>query len=288
MPPPDLAENRPGTQTGAPGRAAGEPAAEFAAQEDPRQRVVAVLARDYFARRGFTAPRPPPSADEVVGEMEARGYVRLDAAAPPRGKRDRVVVLVLAPAPGRYSGSAADLRGLLTAVLGEPAAREGRLAELTVIANDDFFRRTGLLDTVRDASREATGILAAAYAADLAARRAAVGLGAPPSARGAGDPTGAAPFIAAYPYRYFFVDFFDNAATFPHRVMADDERASLESFYRIGDSAYPTLFPDDPAAVWCGARPGHLIEVQRRSGAAPVALSYRRVVLNGSVAEMYN
>jgi DNA-directed RNA polymerase subunit H (RpoH/RPB5) len=284
MPPPDPAaatETRPGVPPGA-------PAAEFAAQEDPRQRVVAVLARSYFARRGFTATRPPPTADEVVGEMEARGYVRLDAAAPPRGRRDRVVVLVLAPAPGRYSGSAADLRGLLAAVLGEPAAREGRLAELTVVANDDFFRRAGLLDAVRDASREAAGVLAAAYAADLAARRAAVGLGAPPPARGAGDPAGAAPFIAAYPYRYFFVDFFENAATFPHRVISDDERSALETFYRIGDAAYPTLFPDDPAAVWCGARPGHLVEIQRRSGAAPIAPAYRRIVLNGSLAEMYN
>ena len=271
-----------------PGDAPAVGALPAAAQEDVRQRVVRVLAGSFFARRGFTAAKPPPTADEVVSEMEARGYVRLDAATPPRGRRDRAVVLVLAPPPGKYSATAADLRGLLAGVLGEPAAREGRLAELTVVAGDDFFRRAGLLDAVREASREAAATHAAAYAADLAARRSSVGLGAPPPARGAGDSDGAAPFIAAYPYRYFLVDFFASVATFPHRVVGDAERAALESFYRIGDAAFPTLYPDDPAAVWCGARPGHLVEVARRSGAAPVAPAYRRVILNGSLAVITN
>jgi DNA-directed RNA polymerase subunit H (RpoH/RPB5) len=258
------------------------------AQEDVRQRVINVLASSWFARRGMAPTRPPPTADEIVGEMEARGYVRLDARAPARGRRDVVVVLVLAPAPGKYAASAAELRGLLEGVCGETAAREGRLAELVVVADDGFFRRAGLLDAVRGAAREADAVHAAAYAADLAARRPAAGLAAPPPAKGAGDPAGAAPFVAAYPFRYFLCDAPSHVAVFPHRVVSDAERAELEAWYRIGDAAYPTLYADDPAAVWCGARPGHLVEVMRRSGAAPAAPNYRRVVLAGSLAVITN
>jgi DNA-directed RNA polymerase subunit H (RpoH/RPB5) len=245
----------------------------------PPQAVVRHLAGAFCRHRGFElapreggpgraresaaaagpAPSPEPSGDQIVHDLERIGYVRLDARRlAPRGRRDRVVILVLA-AGGAQALHSPDLRRLLGSVQAELQAREGRLDEIVLVAEDPFFARKNLTDLVAATRRDA----------EAERRR----LRAPP-----GDPEGAAIFFGAYRYSTFAHVVPDHVAVPPHRLMSADETKALLEAERCELASLPVILAEDPPVVWLGGRGGQVVEIWRDSLSVLKAPYYRRVV----------
>jgi DNA-directed RNA polymerase subunit H (RpoH/RPB5) len=222
--------------------------------------VVRNLIGGFFRYRGLAlAPRGLSreaalrafSDDEVIGDMEQFSYVRLDAKriGPPRGGRDWVVVLVLS-ANGKYARHGPDLRLLLNGVEAERATKEGRLDELIVVAEEDFFRKKNLTDVVRELQGKQAG---------------------------GDDRLGTAPFYSAHPYHNFALVVPEHRSVFPHRLMEPAEVDALLRRELLARSDLPVVYASDPPIVWNGGREGQVVEITRASQTAAEAIYYRRI-----------
>ena len=220
--------------------------------------IVPIICNNFFPRRGLDpcAPGlgggPPPvfNEDRVASDMSQFHYVRLDAKRrAPRGARDWVVVLVLA-ADGKYSQHSPDLRRLVAGVEAERPAKEHRLDELIVVAEDEFFGKKNLTDVVNAC------------------------IGRQP---GGPDPGGASPFYSAYPYCRFAVVVPDHVSVPRHRVLDPEETRRVLDRERRARADLPVVLSNDPAIVWCGGREGQVVEITRDSQTACLAIYYRRI-----------
>jgi DNA-directed RNA polymerase subunit H (RpoH/RPB5) len=226
--------------------------------------IIRTLIEDFFpyrglapAARGLSREADPRafSTDEVISDMEQFGYVRLDALrAAPRGQRDWVVVLVLA-AESKFALHSPDLRKLLEGVLAERPSREGRLDELIVVAEEDFFLKKHLTDVIRERQEAQAG------GADLA---------------------GAAPFFSAHRYYNFALNVPASRSVRPHRIMGAEELATFLRGEHLSLQDLPTIYTTDAPLIWLGAREGQVVEIERSSQTAAVAF-YKRRVVSGDV-----
>lgn len=203
-----------------------------------------------LAARGLAAdvePRPFTD-DEVLVDMEKNGFTRLDALrAAPRGARDWVVVLVLA-ARGKFASHGPDLRRLLEGVTAAPQA--GRLDEVIVVAEEQFFGKKNVTDVVGEFQKR--------------------------SARGA-DPDGVAPFFNAYPYHIFSIVVPENQSVPPHSLMSEPEVATLLEQEHRAFQDLPVIPANDPPVIWLGGREGQVVKIVRPSATAGTALYFRRI-----------
>lgn len=222
-------------------------------------RIVRVILDSFLRWRGLrlAAPglapdEPPPVFDEdrIVSDMRMFFYVRIDAVREaPRGGRDWAVFLILSD-QGKYALHLPDLRRLLAGIEGDRQA--GRLDEVFVVAEDDFFGRKPLVDLIREA------------------QRATAGLGA--------DPEGVAPFYTGVPYRRLVCSVPDHASAQPHRVLPPEELAQvLADLARTADEL-PKGRTTDAPIVWIGGRAGQVVEILRDSPLAGVAPYWRQIV----------
>lgn len=231
----------------------------MAQQVYPPNVIVRTLIDAFFPYRGLAlAPRGLAREasvrafgdDEVISDMEQFYYVRLDALRKtPRGARDWVVVLVLA-ADGKYSHHSPDLRKLLDGVEAERPTKEGRLDEVIVVAEEEFFGKKNLTDVVREFQGKQAG---------------------------GADPAGAAPFYSAHPYYNFALVVPESQSVWPHRVMAEDEIAEYLRRERLAFRDLPVIHTTDAPVVWLGGREGQAVEINRPSQTAATALYVRRV-----------
>jgi DNA-directed RNA polymerase subunit H (RpoH/RPB5) len=222
--------------------------------------IVRTILDDFFAYRGLhAAPRGlAPSAevrvfndDEVISDMEQFFYIRLDALRDsPRGGRDWVVVLILGGA-GKYAHHSPDLRKLLDGVGAERPSKEGRLDELIVVAEDEFFTKKNLTDVIGE--MQTTG-----------------------GSKGL-DPDGLRPFFSAYRYCNFTTVVPEQMSVPPHRVMSGAEVEDLLTRLRKVLRDLPTIYTSDPPVIWLGARTDQVVEITRPSQTAAISLYYRRV-----------
>lgn len=205
-----------------------------------------------LAARGLAPDMTPRqyTEDEIISDMEMFSCVRIDAAREtPRGARDWVVIFVLS-GTGKLSAHSPDLRRLLEGVDAEKTAREGRLDELIVVAEDAFFTKKNLTDVI----------------ADLKTR-------APDNA----DPTGTGTFYSAYPYANFSYVLPECKSVPPHRLMTDAEVDAILASERLTFRDFGVVFTTDPPIVWNGGREGQLCEITRDSQTAGHAYYYRRI-----------
>ena len=229
--------------------------------------IVRILIEAFLPHRGLAlAPRGLAreaevrafAEDEIISDMEQFYYVRLDAhRAAPRGSRDWVVILILS-ATGKYSLHSPDLRGLLGGIEAERAAKEGRLDEVIVVAEEAFFGKKNLTGVVREAEQRAS-----------ARRQSGPGLGA--------DSLGGAPFYSACPYHNFSYVLPESKIVAPHRVMSAAEVEELLRRERLVFRDLPIIYTDDPPIVWNGGREGQVVEITRDSQTGGNSLYYRRI-----------
>lgn len=214
--------------------------------------VAQVVAGPFFRYRGLEPAAPLPSHEAAVERLERDQYLRLDARRrAPRGRRDLVVVLVLAPggAPSRFSP---DFKAMVDRVRHEKAFLEGTLDELIVIAHPELFGQTHIVEAFFGGYQreEVEGP----------------------------DPEGRAPFYNAYPCWNFVLEIPAHVSVAPHRVVGPEEEAALLARTRRAD--LPVIFHNDPPVVWLGARPGQIVRIDAPSHTAGFAVVYRRVVRN--------
>jgi DNA-directed RNA polymerase subunit H (RpoH/RPB5) len=192
-----------------------------------------------------------PTRDNVVDEMDRFDYFRLDAERKePRGKRSHVVILILAK-DGKYARFSPDLKKLLEGVAAEKITREGRLDELIIVAEDEFFNRKLLLETVHTYQEQS--------------------LEGP-------DLTGEAPFYNMYHYHVFSLVVPEHVEVPAHRIMTDDEAEAFYKRERLAPQDLNIIYEMDPPVIWIGGRARQLIEVTRNSETAGKAIAVRRVV----------
>ena len=233
--------------------------------EYPPHVVISTIWTGFFRYRGLkpvaqelrpgasdAAPRLPtaPTRDSVVAEMERFGYCRVDAERDvPRGARGHVVILVLAR-HGKYSHYSPDLKKLLEGVAAEKITQEGRLDELIVVAEDEFFERKLLMEAVR------------AYQS---------------GASSGPDPEGAAAHYSMYHYHVFALVVPEHVEVPAHRLMSDAEAEAYFRRERLTPQDLIVIYDTDPPVIWLGGRPGQLVEVTRNSETSGVAIAVRRI-----------
>lgn len=219
--------------------------------------VARTIAGPFFRRRGLrpvprgAAEATPLSDAAVAADLGQYRYLRLDAQrlGPPRGGRDWVVVLILAPGGG-FATHSPELRRLIAGIELEPFARQGRLDELILVAEEEFFEKKNMTDVLRAARRRQAG---------------------------GADPEGAAPFYSAHPFHVFSFDVLESQSVPPHRLLPEAEAAALLARERLAAKSLPVIFASDPPVIWLGGREGQVVEIRRPSPTAVLALYYRRV-----------
>jgi DNA-directed RNA polymerase subunit H (RpoH/RPB5) len=190
-----------------------------------------------------------PSKDTIVTEMENRGYLRIDARRKqPRGALDHVVILALS-GWGKYSHFSPDLRALLGGLDSEPSTR-GRLDEVILVVETEFFRKKNLIEVVRKfQEREAGG-------ADL---------------------DGAGPVYSVFPYHVFSNVVPTHVSVPRHSIISDDEVKAYLSRERLGPKDVYSIYSNDPPVIWIGGRPGQFVQVERDSETAGVSIVVRYI-----------
>lgn len=190
-----------------------------------------------------------PGRDAIVTEMEHRGYVRIDARRrSPRGPRSHVVILVLSHS-GKYVHHSPDLRGLLGGLDSEPATR-GKLDEIILVVEMEFFRKKNLLEVVRGFQKAEVG---------------------------GADPDGIGPIYNIFPYHVFSSDLPKQKAVPKHRVMSGAEVSAYLKRERLTVRDLFSIPADDPPVIWIGGRPGQCVEVERDSETAGRAVVVRYI-----------
>jgi DNA-directed RNA polymerase subunit H len=222
----------------------------MAQQVYPPNVIIRTLLTDFFRYRGLAlAPRGLTrdaqvrafNDDEIISDMEQFFYVRLDALRKaPRGGRDWVVILILA-AQGKYAHHGPDLRKLLDGVEAERPTKEGRLDEVIVVAEEEFFHKKNLTDVVREFQAKQAG----GY-----------------------DPDGLAPYFSAHPYDVFSCVIPENQSVPPHRIMSAGEVSAFLEAEHLTFPGLPALPASDPPIVWLGGREGQVVRITRPSQTA--------------------
>lgn len=225
----------------------------------PPNIVVKVIRDAFFKYRNLVAAPRSLSRDveisnfdddRVISDMEQFYYVRLDALRiTPRGNRDWVVVLILG-ADGKYSHHSPDLRKLIESIETERPAKEGRLDEIILIAEENFFSRKNLTDVIRESQNKQVG---------------------------GPDLIGKTSFYNAYPYYNFALIVPDHKSVPLHRIMTGEEVTQLLQREHVNRNDFAIVFTSDAPIVWNGAREGQIVEIIRDSETAGISLFYRRV-----------
>jgi DNA-directed RNA polymerase subunit H (RpoH/RPB5) len=257
--------------------------------------VVNTAAGPFLRSRGLTpAPRGLSASavaraaytdDAIMLDLENFGYLRIDALrAAPRGARDWVVIVVLAPG-GKYATKGPDLRKLLYGIETERPAKDGRLDELIVLAPESFFSKKNM-----------TSILDALRRGEVPGGRA--------------DRQGVAPYYSGYPFHNFVIDLSPPATVatpatatatapavaeakindadadtgadtecpvFRHEIMTAAEVETLLKDMRCTFADIPTIPLADAPIVWNGARVGDVVRITRVSETSGFVPYYRRV-----------
>lgn len=63
-----------------------------------------------------------------------------------------------------------------------------------------------------------------------------------------------------------------------HQIMTPEEVENLLLQFDINEDQLPKIYHDDPAVKACGAKPGNVLRIIRKSQTAGEATSYRLVV----------
>ena len=203
-----------------------------------------------IANRSFTGPDIVMSDDRIITDMDQFNYVRLDAKKIiPRGKRDWVVILVLSM-NGKYANHSPDLRKLIEGIESDTLSREGRLDEIIVVAEENFFAKKNLTDVIKNLQSTQVG---------------------------GADMDGVSAFYNAYPYYIFATVVPEHSSVPAHRIMSNEEVDELLKSEHINKSDIGNIMISDPPVIWIGGREDQIIEITRDSATAGTAIYYRYI-----------
>jgi len=201
----------------------------------------------FLASRKLKALVPSKLAaarDSFTTELDHIGYFRLDA----EGADRRIVSIFLLALCGKYTEHGPQLRGLVSSLDSEAFAREGRLAEVIVIAPGDAMKKKNITDVIYVFRKTA--------------------------AKNAERAEALAEFYNIYPYHVFSLNV-PRAQIVPRHEIVDPadvraflarERRTLADLKRVAALS--------PPVVWIGARPGQVVRIVTPSETAGEAYDY--------------
>lgn len=197
--------------------------------------------RRYFSYRRLEESKQEwIERDLFVQNLNQFHYYRVDTTDA-AGKT--IVVLILA-ADGTYARSSPNLRKFLSRLDAEPAAKEGQLKEVIVIAEKGFFAKKKLMEAFNEFRDKARG---------------------------------SADTYLAYPYDVFALVVPDHVSVPNHLIATDEEVRAFLTRERKTLADLPAISARDPPVAWLGARPGQVVGVERLSETAGKAFVYRLV-----------
>lgn len=206
--------------------------------------------RPFFQSRGLESDEPFPGPedregrrDELIRIIERSGYHRVKAVNPRPGPDGRNLTFVYLLGEGsKYSRHGPDLRGLLDVANAEREAREGRLFEVIVIADNETMDKKNVTDVV-----------------------AKLALPEPP-------------FYNLYPYKNFVTNLLEVGGVERHTIMTEGEAETFMAQERLDPKDILMITTRDPPIVWLGARAGQYVRIHRLSETCGESLVVRRVV----------
>ena len=162
-------------------------------------------------------------------------------------------ILVLA-LRGKYTDHGPQLRGLVSSLNSEDFAREGRLAEVIVVAPEEIMKKKNMTDVIKD-------FRAAAAAGE-------------PSPGTSDGPTPAADFYNMYPYHVFSLDIPRCQIVPLHEIARPAEVQTFLARERLALRDLPMVASSNPPVIWIGGRPGQVVRIRYPSETAGEAYNY--------------
>jgi DNA-directed RNA polymerase subunit H (RpoH/RPB5) len=239
----------------------------------------------YVGLEGATAPSndavlptlKAPDRKEAIKQLEDFGYYRINARRnKPRGNknaavasrdavatsrdavatsRDAVVILVLST-QGKYFSHGPDLRALLETITKyEKPATLSKIDEVMIVAEADFFSKKNMTNVLAEFATR----VAPEHALDA-------------------DADGVSHFVTARPYTAFYTCIPECDAVSRYRLLSPAEVGKILEWHRIKMTSLKVLYDNDPALIWLGARPGQVVQEERDSETAQVAVDIFRVI----------
>lgn len=189
--------------------------------------------------------------DKIRFSMEHANYARIDTKLnKPRGQRDLCIFIILSP-DGEPANHAPDLKPILDGII-DNSTIISSLCELNIIVEEHFLGRKSVCDVVRNRQLFNDSI----------------------------DAEGLHYFVNLYVYDKFVCNILTNDNVPPHRILSQEEETQVLSDLHCAKSSLPIIFMDDSPIIWIGARPGQVIEIERRSDTSGKSKYYRRVENN--------
>jgi DNA-directed RNA polymerase subunit H (RpoH/RPB5) len=192
------------------------------------------------------------SRDRFITELGHIGYYRLDAVS--RGAAYKIVIIIVLALRGKYTDHGPQLRGLVSSLNSEDFAREGRLAEVIVVAPEDIMKKKNMTDVIED-------FRAAAAAGE-------------PSPGTPDGPTPAADYYNMYPYHVFSLDIPRCQIVPLHEIAQPAEVQAFLARELLALRDLPMVASSNPPVVWIGGRPGQVVRIQCPSETAGEAYKY--------------
>lgn len=220
----------------------------------PPVNIINIIINDFFPNRNITLINNKPfSDDEIIGDMEKYGFVRIDGLSNnKRGDRDKIVFIVL-KSNDTYNNNNLELKKIkkiIELIDNDEYTKNNTLNEFFLVINKEYFGRKNFDDIVKELyNRQKQGI----------------------------DQEGERPYYSIFPYHNFSFSVPKCKILFPHIVMTKDEVSELIQKERINFKDLPVILTNDVNIIWNGGRAGQVVRIHRKSESALESIYYRRI-----------
>ena len=206
--------------------------------------IVENIINAFSKYRNLTVISKKYTNDDIVSEMETFSYIRIDSINNNIEKKRNHIIFIIIKEDSKYSLHSPDLRKLLDGITSDQLYKDDKISEIIMIVDESFFMRKKLLETIDALNSE-----------DKKAIK-----------------------YKVYSYINFIFVVPEHQSVPKHRIMNKEEIEKLFNFDRINSKSVGSISINDPPIIWLGANKGDIIEIERDSQTAGVALYYRRVV----------
>ena len=221
----------------------------------PPINIINIIINEFFPTRGITIVNSKSfSDDEIIGDMERYGYVRIDGISKQsRGFRNRIVFIVMKSNDNNSNGGNLELRKIkkiIEIINNDDVTKNDKLDEFFLIVNKEYFGRKNFDDIVKELYNKQKGGL---------------------------DLEGELPYYSVLPYHNFSFSVPKCKILYPHILMSKEDVDELLQKERINFRDLPSILTSDVNIIWLGARVGQVVRIDRYSESALESIYYRRV-----------
>jgi DNA-directed RNA polymerase subunit H (RpoH/RPB5) len=210
--------------------------------------IVDIIINEFFPYRNITLTSKGYTDDEIIQDMEKYEYIRIDGKSEPRGKRDKVLFIIIKSNDTYVSFDLKKIKKILEIL--EKDNIKDTLNEFYLITNKEYFDKKNFNDIIKDLHNKQ---------------------------KGGYDPDGECPYYSVCPYHNFCFSVPKCKVIFPHIVMSKDEVNDFLAKERINIKDLPIILTSDVNIIWNGGKPGQVVCIHRKSETTLESVYYRRI-----------